>query len=73
MSRLINKYKSKAAQVKVNNLPFVSTFEGPAFTDNWATVRQATGGIYLVPDWASLGPDGFRNQLGKVDGACEYN
>ena len=38
--------------------PFVSTFEGPDWADNWNVVRHETGGIFLVPDWSSLGPCG---------------
>lgn len=71
VSRIINKYKGRGSYYKVDNKPFVSTFEGTDFIDQWAGVRDATGGIYLVPDWASLGPDGFRNHVGKVDGACK--
>ena len=70
VTRLINKYKTRSSQFKVNDLPFVSTFEGTDFIDKWAEVRGATGGIYLVPDWASLGPGGFANHVSKVDGTC---
>ena len=55
----------------VNGKPFVSTFEGTDFIDKWDTVRGDTKGIYLVPDWASLGPDKFKSYVGKVDGACK--
>ena len=71
VSRIINKYKDRGSYYKVDGKPFVSTFEGTDFVDQWANVRGATGGIYLVPDWASLGPDGFKNHVGKVDGACK--
>lgn len=70
--RWINAYKGSTAQYKVNNVPFVSTFEGPTWADQWANVRSQTGGIYLVPDWSSLGPNGIAGQLGKIDGACKF-
>lgn len=71
VSRIINKYKNRSSYYKVDNKPFVSTFEGTDFIDQWANVRSATGGIYLVPDWASLGPGGFSPHVGKVEGTCK--
>ena len=73
VTRLINKYKGRQSQFKVGGKPFVSTFEGTNFIEQWAQVRSQTGGIYLVPDWASLGPDGFKQHVGKVEGACKLN
>ena len=76
VARLITKYKDRSSQYKVDNRPFVSTFEGTDFIDSWAGVRQKVdGGIFLVPDWASLGPPRFSQHVGKVDGACRclYN
>lgn len=70
---LVNAYKNSRAQCKVDGKPFVSTFEGPGWADNWNAVRQQTGGIYLVPDWASLGANGVGGKLGLIDGACEYS
>ena len=71
VTRIINKYKGRGSYYKVGGKPFVSTFEGTNFIDQWETVRKDAGGIYLVPDWASLGPDGFKAHVGKVDGACK--
>jgi hypothetical protein len=71
VSGYINLYKNSSAQFKVNDLPFVSTFEGPSWASNWATVRSSTGGIYLVPDWASLGATQVGAQKSLIDGACE--
>lgn len=68
----INEFKGSPAQCRVNGLPFVSTFEGPQWAENWPAVREATGGIYLVPDWSSLGPHGVGERLGLIDGACEF-
>lgn len=69
---LVNTYKGSAAQMKVDDKPFVSTFEGPGWADNWNAVRSQTGGIFLVPDWSSLGAYGVGGKLGIIDGACEY-
>ena len=71
VSSTINKYKGRKSYYKVGGKPFVSTFEGTNFIDKWASVKDATQGIYLVPDWASLGPDGFKSHVGVVDGACK--
>lgn len=70
VNSLINAYKNSSAQLNVDGLPFVSTFEGPDWYENWATVRSATGGIFLVPDWSSLGPTGVGARLSLIDGAC---
>ncbi|KAF4471359.1 glycoside hydrolase family 71 [Fusarium albosuccineum] len=70
---LINTFKDSGAQVKEADKPLVSTFEGTAWADNWAGVKESTGGIYLVPDWSSIGPDGVRGKLDIVDGAFSWN
>jgi glucan endo-1,3-alpha-glucosidase len=67
----INTYKNKASQYKVNGLPFVSTFEGPDW-DGWSTVRTDTGGIFLVPDWSSVGTAGIASRANSIDGACKH-
>lgn len=56
----------------VGGKPFVSTFEGPEWADNWNTVREQTGGIFLVPDWSSIGPYGVGEKLDIIDGACTF-
>lgn len=70
---LINAFKDSAVYCKVDSSPLVSTFEGPQWAENWAHVREATGGIYLIPDWSSLGPHGVKERLDLVDGACELS
>ncbi|KAI2617983.1 glycoside hydrolase family 71 protein [Hypomontagnella submonticulosa] len=70
--QLVNQYKNSGSQLKVNGKPFVSTFEGPGWADNWGAVRSATGDIYLVPDWSSLGAQGVGSKLGQIDGAFNW-
>ncbi|KAF7543086.1 hypothetical protein G7Z17_g11025 [Cylindrodendrum hubeiense] len=69
----VNAYKDSSAQVLVDGKPMVSTFEGPGWSDNWATVREQTGGIFLVPDWSSLGPDGISGMSSVIDGAFSWS
>ncbi len=71
ISSYINTYKGYSSQLKVNALPVVSTFEGPSQADIWPGVRSVTGGIFLIPDWASLGAQGVGNKLSLIDGACK--
>lgn len=54
--QLVNQYKNSGSQLKVNGKPFVSTFEGPGWADNWGAVRSATGDIYCecIPFWSPL-------------------
>jgi glucan endo-1,3-alpha-glucosidase len=70
---LINRYKTSKAQMLVDGDPFVSTFEGPGWAGNWSTVRQETGGIFLIPDWSSIGPYGVGEKLDMIDGACRLH
>lgn len=68
---IINEFGASSAHTMVDGSPLVSTFEGPGWSDNWAQVREATGGIHLVPDWSSLGPDGVAGKLDQIDGHCK--
>ncbi|KAM0420416.1 hypothetical protein ACHAPT_011837 [Fusarium lateritium] len=70
---LVNEFKGSGAQVKRDGKPLVSTFEGTKWADQWAGVREQTGGIFLVPDWSSIGPDGLKDKLSVVDGAFSWN
>ncbi|KAI8628405.1 glycoside hydrolase family 71 protein [Xylariaceae sp. FL1651] len=72
ISSYINTYKGYGSQLKVNNLPVVSTFEGPSSSGIWPGVRAATGGIFFIPDWASLGAQGVGNMLSLIDGAFNW-
>lgn len=69
---IVNEFRASAAQLTVGGLPFVSTFEGPGWAGNWDAVRRATGGVFLVPDWSSLGPHEVGRRLGVVDGAFSW-
>jgi hypothetical protein len=75
VASLISNYKGNSAQYTVNGLPFVSTFEGTDFAESgyWNTVRNSVG-IYLVPDWSSLGSYAIQSAglLSQVDGLREY-
>jgi hypothetical protein len=53
VTSLIQKYGSNSAYYQ-NNGPFVSTFEGPANSADWITIKQTTG-CFFMPDWSSLG------------------
>lgn len=34
--------------------------------------KKVEGGIVFVPDWSSVGPEGLRERVGDVDGACMF-
>ncbi|KAJ2897276.1 glycoside hydrolase family 71 protein [Zalerion maritima] len=69
----ISTYKDSSAQWTQDGRPVVSTFEGPSWVDNWTTVRgQVDGGIWLIPDWSSLGAAGVGNVQGSIDGAFNW-
>ncbi|KAG9256840.1 glycoside hydrolase [Emericellopsis atlantica] len=70
---IINEFKVSSAHTVAGDKPMVSTFEGPAWASNWQAVRDATGGIYFVPDWSSLGPDGVSQHLNTIDGHFSWN
>ncbi|KAI0483774.1 glycoside hydrolase family 71 protein [Xylaria cf. heliscus] len=72
ISSYINTYKGFSSQLKVNNLPVVSTFEGPSQSDIWPGVRSATGGIFFIPDWSSLGAQGVGAKNSLIDGAFNW-
>lgn len=69
---IINEFKDSTAQAKKNEAPIVSTFEGPDWSVNWPGVRDSVGGIFLMPDWSSLGPERLGNEkMDVIDGACK--
>ena len=68
----VEQFRDSPAQFKIGGIPVVSTFEGTDWgLDNWATVRDRTGGIHFIPDWSSLGPQGIAGRLDAIDGACK--
>ncbi|KAL0633373.1 hypothetical protein Q9L58_007747 [Maublancomyces gigas] len=69
----INAHKNSPAQFKVNNQPFVSTFEGTNFVSQWTQVEQSTGALFLVPSWTSMGPQTFQSNLNAVDGTFPWD
>ncbi|KAM5374796.1 hypothetical protein ACJZ2D_006290 [Fusarium nematophilum] len=73
VSGLVSEFKGSSAQVTRDGRPLVSTFEGVKWADNWTGVREATGGIFLVPCWSSIGPGGMKDKLDVVDGAFSWN
>lgn len=67
---LVNRFKGRPSQFKVNGAPFVSTFEGTGSAGDWAGIKGSTG-CYFVPAWTSMGPDVYAGHRGQTDGACE--
>jgi hypothetical protein len=73
VSNWINQYSASSAYFRVNNQPVASTFEGPAWASNWAAVKSAvSGGVFVMPDYTSLGPSGIGSVIGEIDGFCEF-
>ncbi|KAH7020782.1 glycoside hydrolase [Microdochium trichocladiopsis] len=50
----------------------VSTFEGTGWADNWPDCEDAAQGIFLVPAWTSLGPQGVEKKLDMIVGAFNW-
>lgn len=74
IANLTNTFKDEPAQFKVDGKPFVSTFEGVEYKEDWKEVRnRVEGGIVFVPDWSSIGPEGVRRVVDDVEGACELS
>ncbi|KAL8709183.1 MAG: hypothetical protein Q9220_006063 [cf. Caloplaca sp. 1 TL-2023] len=70
---LLQQHQNSPAQFKVKGASFVSTFEGPDNSNDWRAIRNAVP-IFLVPDWTSQGPDGFKNsKLDVTDGAFSWD
>ncbi|RPB11294.1 glycoside hydrolase [Morchella conica CCBAS932] len=73
VAKFINAHKDSSAQFKVGGKPMVSTFEGTNFVSQWSEVESSTGQLFLVPDWASMGPQTFATHLDVVDGAFVWD
>jgi hypothetical protein len=67
---LINKYGGRDSYYHYGGQPFVSTFEGPANSDDWLSIKRATG-CFFVPDWSSLGAKPAV-ELGTADGLFNW-
>ncbi|MCJ1313030.1 hypothetical protein MMC25_006706 [Agyrium rufum] len=72
VSSLISKYSSRSSQFKVDGKPMVSTFEGTDNAGDWAGIKSSTNAFFM-PDWTSLGPQGFTQHLDTVDGAFSWD
>ncbi|TMW56927.1 hypothetical protein Poli38472_002852 [Pythium oligandrum] len=68
----INRFKGRKSYYKINGRPYVSTFEGPGNANDWVSIKEATN-CFFVPDWTSLGPNGIKAHLDKIDGAFNWN
>lgn len=68
----INQYKYSSAQFNYRGKPLVSTFEGVGNAGDWTGIKGATG-CFFVPDWSSLGPEGFASHLNTADGAFSWD
>ncbi|KAF2716338.1 glycoside hydrolase family 71 protein [Polychaeton citri CBS 116435] len=69
---ILKAYGPNGAHYQVNGKPMVSTFEGTSNINDWNSIRSSVpGGIYFVPDWTSLGPNGFSSSI--VDGAFSWD
>lgn len=72
----LNQYKNSKSYFRYEGKPFVSTFEGVANTQDWAyggPIRSSVGDLYFVPDWSSLGPEGIKAHLDKIEGAFSWD
>jgi glucan endo-1,3-alpha-glucosidase len=67
-------YANDPSYFRYDDRAYVSTFEGTGNIGDWAAIKSAvSGGIFFVPDWTSLGPDGIIAQLGLIDGAFSWD
>ncbi|KAL2825909.1 glycosyl hydrolase family 71-domain-containing protein [Aspergillus cavernicola] len=69
---LINAYKNRPAQYIYRGKPLVSTFEGAASSNDWLSIKKATGCVF-IPDWTSLAPSGLHTVYDKIDGAFSWD
>lgn len=70
--KYVNQYTTSAAHFKVDGKPLVSTFEGPAKSSDWITIKSETG-CFFLPDWSSAGAKGALSLTpGVVDGLMSW-
>lgn len=65
-----NQYSSSSAYFQYFGKPFVSTFEGPASSKDWSTIKASTG-CFFMPDWSSLGAKAAL-ELDEADGLFSW-
>ena len=71
----LTQYQDNSAYFNYNSASFVSTFEGPSNSADWAQggpIRSAVSPVYFVPDWTSVGPGSIGPYLAGLDGVCKY-
>ncbi|KAH7316963.1 glycosyl hydrolase family 71-domain-containing protein, partial [Stachybotrys elegans] len=69
---LLKRYGSTEAYWKHNQLPLVSTFEGPGNRDDWVGIKREFK-CFFVPDWSSLGAEeAVRRGSGVIDGLFNW-
>jgi glucan endo-1,3-alpha-glucosidase len=67
-------YANHPAYFRYNDRAYVSTFEGTNNINDWPSIKAAVpGGIYFVPDWTSLGPEGIKSHFNVIDGAFSWD
>lgn len=67
-------YANHPAYFRYKNRAYVSTFEGTSNINDWPDIKSSIpGGIFFVPDWTSLGPDGIKAHFDIIDGAFSWD
>lgn len=72
----LNQYKDSKSYFWYKDKPLVSTFEGTSNAQDWqpgGTIRSEVGDLFFVPDWSSLGPEGIKVHLDKIQGAFSWD
>ncbi|KAL4915613.1 glycosyl hydrolase family 71-domain-containing protein [Aspergillus aurantiobrunneus] len=69
---IINTYRNRPAQYLYKGRPLVSTFEGVAGSNDWPSIKSATGCVF-VPSWTSLAPSGLHTVHNVVNGAFSWD
>ncbi|EHK98101.1 putative Glucan endo-1,3-alpha-glucosidase agn1 [Glarea lozoyensis 74030] len=68
---ILEKYKESPAYFKVENKPFVSTFQGIDNMGDWApggTIRSAVGDVFFVPNWDGTGLEKVQAAKDSIEG-----
>ena len=71
----LTQYQGSSAYFNYGSASFVSTFEGPSNSADWAqggAIRSVLSPIYFVPDWTSVGPGAIGPYLADLDGFCKH-